>query len=99
MADYDIIIKNGTVVTAADRVACDVGIKGEKVAALGTLDGSADRVIDAADKLVLPGGVEGHCHIEQLSSCITHSFLPSITKFFERFHSCITQGFLPVFSK
>jgi dihydropyrimidinase len=68
MADYDIIIKNGTVVTAADRTACDVGIQGEKVVALGNLDGSADRVIDATGKLVLPGGVEGHCHIEQLSS-------------------------------
>jgi len=68
MADYDIIIKNGTVVTAADRTACDVGIHGEKVVALGKLDGSADRVIDATGKLVLPGGVEGHCHIEQLSS-------------------------------
>ena len=55
-------------VTAADSSECDVGIKDGRVAALGLgLDG-ADRVIDATGKLVMPGAVEGHCHIEQQSS-------------------------------
>ena len=55
-------------VTAIDSVACDIGIKDGKIAALGTDLGTAGRVIDAGGLLVLPGGVESHCHIEQRSS-------------------------------
>lgn len=68
MANFDIIIRGGTVVTSADSAQCDVGIKDGKIAALATNLGSADRVIDADGRLVLPGGVEGHCHIEQRSA-------------------------------
>ena len=55
-------------VTAADSAECDVGIIDGRVAALGRDFSDADRVIDATGKLVLPGGIEGHCHIEQQSS-------------------------------
>ncbi len=68
MAEFDIIIRGGTVVTAADSVQCDVGIKDGRVAALGHDLGKAKRTIDAGGLLVLPGGVEGHCHIEQKSA-------------------------------
>ena len=68
MAAFDIIIRGGTVVTAADSVSCDVAIRDGKIAALGTDLGAAERVIDATGRLVMPGGVEGHCHIEQRSS-------------------------------
>src|SRR5690349_14474543 len=63
----DLVIRGGTVATAEKTFRADVGIEGERIAALG--DGlSARRVIDASGKLVLPGGVDSHCHIEQLSS-------------------------------
>jgi len=63
----DLVIRGGTVATAEKTFSADVGIQGEHIAAIG--DGlSARRVIDAAGKLVLPGGVDSHCHIEQLSS-------------------------------
>jgi dihydropyrimidinase len=63
----DLVIRGGTVATAERTFRADVGIEGERIAALG--DGlSAKRVIDASGKLVLPGGVDSHCHIEQLSS-------------------------------
>ena len=69
MAEYDLIVRNGTVVTATDAVACDVGIRGERIAALGaSLPRDAAREIDAAGLLVLPGGVDAHCHIEQKSA-------------------------------
>lgn len=68
MTAFDTIVCGGTVVTAIDSVACDIGIKDGRIAALGHDLGSADRVIDAGGLLVLPGGVEGHCHIEQRSS-------------------------------
>lgn len=68
MARFDTIITGGTIVTAADKMHCDVAIKDEKVVALGHELGDADRLIDATGMLVLPGGVDGHCHIEQKSA-------------------------------
>lgn len=68
MTAFDTIVHGGTVVTAIDSVACDIGIRDGRIAALGHELGNADRVIDASGLLVLPGGVEGHCHIEQRSS-------------------------------
>ncbi len=65
MTALDLVIRNGTVVTATDSVACDLGVKDGKIAALGTALGPATREIDAAGKLVLPGGIDSHCHIEQ----------------------------------
>ena len=64
---FDTIIRGGTVVTAGDSVRCDVGIRDGKVAALGIDLGTADRVIDAAGKLVMPGGIDSHVHISQPS--------------------------------
>ncbi len=65
---YDLVIRGGTVVTASDGVRCDVGIRDGRIVALADeLARGADE-IDAAGKLVLPGGVDGHCHIAQLSS-------------------------------
>jgi dihydropyrimidinase len=68
MAELDVLIRSGTVATAADVSQCDVAIKDGKVVGMGHNFGSARRVIDAAGMLVLPGGVEGHCHIEQMGS-------------------------------
>src|SRR3989454_2477506 len=63
----DLVIRGGTVVTAEKTFRADVAIQGERIAELGTgLQGK--RVVDASGKLVLPGGVDSHCHIEQLSS-------------------------------
>ncbi len=67
MNTYDTIIRGGTVVTATETLLTDVGIKDGKVAALGQ-GLSGVREIEATGKLVLPGGVDSHCHIEQLSS-------------------------------
>jgi dihydropyrimidinase len=67
MNQFDLVIRGGTVVTAADMMEADVGISGESVAALGRgLEGR--RVINANGKLVTPGGVDSHCHIEQLAA-------------------------------
>ncbi|MDH3714442.1 MAG: dihydropyrimidinase [Gammaproteobacteria bacterium] len=67
MDRFDLIIKGGTVVTSADSVRCDIGIKDGVVTALaGALNGGES--IDAAGKLVMPGGIDSHCHIDQVSS-------------------------------
>jgi dihydropyrimidinase len=60
-----LLIKGGTVVTASDQYAGDVFVEGEKIVAIGSsLTMSADRVIDAADKYVLPGGIDVHTHLD-----------------------------------
>src|SRR3712207_2951820 len=65
---YDIVIRGGTVATASDTFGADVGIAGETIAAIGRDLAPGRREIDARGKLVLPGGVDSHCHIEQLSA-------------------------------
>jgi dihydropyrimidinase len=65
-----ILIQNGSVLTASGAISADVLINGEKIAAVvardasGTVAPHADRVIDAAGKYVLPGGIDVHTHLE-----------------------------------
>ena len=60
-----VLIKGGRVVTAADDYVADVFIDGERVTLIGeSLDLDADRVIDARGKLVLPGCVDPHTHLD-----------------------------------
>ena len=68
MSAYDLIIRGGTVATATDTMRADVGISGGTIKAVGLDLGEAAREIDASGKLVLPGGVDTHAHIEQISS-------------------------------
>ncbi len=61
--DYDIVIKGGKIVTASASYFADLGISGEKIAAIGeNLKGR--REIDAAGCLVTPGAVDTHVHLE-----------------------------------
>ncbi len=65
MADYDLVVRGGTVVTGADTMRADVGIRAGRIAAIGEALEGVD-TLDAGGLLVLPGGVDTHCHIEQL---------------------------------
>jgi dihydropyrimidinase len=67
MDRFDLTIRNGTVVTASEATRCDVGVVGEKIAALAERLPAGARDIDAAGRYVMPGGIDSHCHIEQLS--------------------------------
>ena len=59
------LIRNGRVVTAVDDYKADILIDGETVSTIGAkLDVEADRVIDAGGKLVIPGGIDPHTHME-----------------------------------
>ncbi len=61
----DTIVKGGTVVTPGGAFVGDVGISGEKIAALGsTLDAPGATVIDAAGHYVIPGVLDVHVHLE-----------------------------------
>jgi dihydropyrimidinase len=60
-----VLIKGGRVITAADDYVADVFIEGERISLIGeSLDVSAERVIDATGKYVLPGAVDPHTHLE-----------------------------------
>jgi dihydropyrimidinase len=62
------LIKNGTIVTAVDQYKGDVLVEGEKISVIGTsLDipaANVDKVIDAAGRYVLPGGIDVHTHMD-----------------------------------
>jgi len=60
-----VLIKNGRVVTAAEDYIADVYVEGEKIVAIGReLNYSAEKIIDATGKLVFPGGIDPHVHLE-----------------------------------
>ncbi len=63
----DLVLRNGTVATASDTFKADIGITDGRIAAIAE-SLSAEREIDASGKLVLPGGIEAHCHIAQESA-------------------------------
>ena len=68
MAEYDLVVRGGTVVNAAEISQCDVGVREGRIVALGENLGSAINEIDAAGHYVMPGGIDSHCHIDQQSS-------------------------------
>lgn len=64
-AEYDVLIRHGRVVdgTGAPWVRADVAIAGDRIAAVGKLEGSAAKhVIDATGLYVAPGFIDGHTH-------------------------------------
>ena len=67
LAEFDLVIRGGTVATAYDTFRADVGIRDGRIVALAEGLETGGEVIDASGKLVLPGGIEAHCHIEQES--------------------------------
>jgi len=59
------LIKGGTVVNADSSTSADVLVDGETIALIGSdLDAQADRTIDASGKLVIPGAIDVHTHME-----------------------------------
>jgi len=65
MSSFDLIISGGTVATSGGVSRCDVGISGGKIVALAEKLNGAARTIDAGGRLVLPGGIDAHCHLDQ----------------------------------
>jgi dihydropyrimidinase len=60
----DLLIKNGTIVTARESFVADLAVKDGKIACIGTeLSLEADACVDATGKLVLPGAIDAHTHL------------------------------------
>ncbi|MEX0280188.1 MAG: amidohydrolase family protein, partial [Arenibacterium sp.] len=64
---YDLIIRNAQIVNAEGRVDGDIAVTDGRISVVGKVAGRAGQEVDAGGKLVLPGGVDPHCHIEQMS--------------------------------
>lgn len=62
---FDLAIRGGQVGTAADVFKADIGVRDGKIVAIAERLTNADRVIDASGHLVLPGGIDAHCHLDQ----------------------------------
>jgi dihydropyrimidinase len=65
MSDLDLVIRGGTVATAADVFRADVGVRAGRIVALADRLPRGAAEIDATGRLVLPGGVDAHCHFDQ----------------------------------
>jgi dihydropyrimidinase len=62
---FDLVVRHARVATAADTFDCDIGIRGGRIAQLGEGLPAGVREIDAAGRVVTPGGVDAHCHLDQ----------------------------------
>ncbi len=72
------LLQGGTVVAGGTVTRQDLMIQGERIAALGDLAGAcADRVVNAAGLLVLPGGVDTHVHLNDvfMGTVSVHDYL------------------------
>ena len=62
---FDVVIRNARVATASDTFMSDIGIRNGIIEQLGRNLGKGKKEIDAAGRTVTPGGVDGHCHLDQ----------------------------------
>ena len=62
---FDLVVRGGRVAPASGATTADIGVRAGRIVALGEDLGRAEREIDARGRLVTPGGVDGHCHIDQ----------------------------------
>lgn len=67
MEEFDLVVRDGWVATASEVVEADVGVKDGIITAVGKALPRGKRDISASGRWVLPGGIDSHCHVEQLS--------------------------------
>ncbi len=63
---FDLVIKNGVVIDGSGlpRYRADVGVRGGRIASIGRIRESAGEVIDAEGRVVAPGFIDGHTHMD-----------------------------------
>ncbi|WP_308467935.1 amidohydrolase family protein [Rathayibacter soli] len=72
-APVDLLIVNAVVVNSTHTMAGHIAVKAGRICAIYDVHTRpellplAGRILDAAGKLVIPGGVDGHCHVEQVT--------------------------------
>ena len=88
MSKYDVLLKNGVVVTEKEARKADVAIKGEKIVDIGNnLQGTAEEVKDVGDKYIMPGIIDVHTHpvyldrLGDLSKSAAHGGITTLIHF------------------
>ncbi len=62
---FDLVVRNARVATASDTFDCDVAIRDGRVVQLGQALAAGRSEYDALGRVVTPGGVDAHCHLDQ----------------------------------
>lgn len=62
---FDLVVRDGLIATASDQFCCDIGISNGCIVALAESLGTGKQEVNAAGKLITPGGVDAHCHMDQ----------------------------------
>jgi len=65
MTPLDLVVRQARIATATDSFLADIGVRDGRIALLGDDLPAATREIDAAGRVVTPGGVDAHCHLDQ----------------------------------
>jgi dihydroorotase len=65
MAQYDLIFKNGTLVNHDGVHAADIAVSNGRVAAIGTISGSANEIVDCTGLTILPGVIDTQVHFRE----------------------------------
>jgi len=61
----NLLIKNGTLITASETYQADILIQDEKITRIApTIEADSEQITDASGKLILPGGVDPHVHLD-----------------------------------
>jgi N-acyl-D-amino-acid deacylase len=61
---FDVVIKNGLVLdgTGSQGYRADIGVRGDRIVAIGEIDGEGKKIIDAAGSVITPGFIDLHAH-------------------------------------
>ncbi len=65
IAPFDLVIRQADIATATDRYIVDIGIKNGVIQVIGKDLAAGHEEIDAAGRLMTPGGIDGHCHLDE----------------------------------
>src|SRR5688572_15903828 len=64
-ASFDLVLRRARIATASDVFDADIGIRGGRIAQIGADLPRGAKEIDVAGRVVTPGGVDAHCHLDQ----------------------------------
>jgi len=64
--DFDLVIRHGDIVTSGNMFTADIGVKDGSIVALGRGLRRGKEELSARGQLVMPGGIDPHCHIEEV---------------------------------
>ena len=64
-SEFDLVVRNARVATASDLFDSDIAIRDGRIVQLGTNLPAGAREYDAAGRVVTPGGIDAHCHLDQ----------------------------------